>query len=130
MLKIFHNIIYFLEKRPVLAWLLSISYAALIFYLSSYSMPPQPQIVVRIPAYFKHIIEYSIFGFLLLASFRSNTITRKNALLIAISVAIFYGISDEFHQFFVPGRVFSLSDISADAIGSFICFFTAPKKSV
>jgi VanZ family protein len=31
-----------------------------------------------------------------------------------------YGITDEIHQYYVPGRVASIGDIAADCIGAFL----------
>jgi len=40
------------------------------------------------------------------------------AVLAAILIASIYGVSDEYHQRFVPGRTFEILDMVADAIGS------------
>ena len=40
------------------------------------------------------------------------------AVLGAIMISTLYGISDEYHQMFVPGRTFDVLDMVADAIGS------------
>jgi VanZ family protein len=40
------------------------------------------------------------------------------AVLGAIIISTLYGVSDEYHQVFVPGRTFEYFDIAADAIGS------------
>jgi VanZ family protein len=36
----------------------------------------------------------------------------------AIAVVVLYGVSDEFHQWFVPGRTAALDDLIADAVGA------------
>ena len=38
--------------------------------------------------------------------------------LFTISICILYGVGDEFHQSFVPGRFVSFADIAADAMGA------------
>ena len=45
---------------------------------------------------------------------------RSFLFILAVSVSTLYGISDEVHQYFVPGRTASLADIVADGIGSLI----------
>lgn len=40
-------------------------------------------------------------------------------IVIAAAIAILFGISDEFHQSFVPGRFPSVYDVIADALGAF-----------
>lgn len=42
------------------------------------------------------------------------------AFTIILAICIIYGITDETHQLFVPGRAFQLSDLVMDAIGSMI----------
>ena len=39
-------------------------------------------------------------------------------MLLTIVCATVYGISDEFHQWFVPGRTADVHDVMADAIGA------------
>jgi len=36
----------------------------------------------------------------------------------AVAISSLYGVTDEFHQRFVPGRDFELLDMAADALGS------------
>ena len=90
---------------------------SLIFYLSSLSYPPQPlpQTVKEAPI-IEHFIEFAILGSLLFIGFRSIKI-YKYALLFAILVGIFYAITDEIHQFFVPGRYASIFDVIVDSLG-------------
>lgn len=59
------------------------------------------------------------FGILLHLSFRNseNLFLRRYAAILAILVGIFYGITDEFHQSFVPGRSSNQWDLLADGIG-------------
>ena len=67
-----------------------------------------------------HILEYSILGLLMLRAFSNSNpgYPVKYLLLISIAVSAFYGVTDEFHQAFVPGRNSSLIDLSADSLGS------------
>jgi VanZ family protein len=66
-----------------------------------------------------HFIGYVILSVLLLralAGGRISGITWRTALL-AILGSTLYGLSDEFHQRFVPGRTPDLLDATADAMG-------------
>jgi len=38
--------------------------------------------------------------------------------LLTISICVLYGLGDEFHQSFIPGRLSSLADIAADTLGA------------
>lgn len=126
----FKHPVIWLESRPKVAWSLVAVYAILIFVLSSFPYgPPEPGITSTFPATYKHVIEYSILGFLLLAAFRSNGKTKESSLLFAILLAGFYGLTDEFHQLFVLGRTASIYDVAADLLGSFFgAILTKPRK--
>lgn len=119
------NPLLWLEKRPKVAWSISAAYMLVIFTLSSFSNPPQPGIIKPVSDTFKHFLEYLLFGFLLLISFKSTGKTRKNAFLLAVVAASFYGITDEVHQLFVAGRTASFLDVIADSAGGIFGAFTS-----
>ena len=97
-----------------------ILYAGLIFYLSSLSSN-------ELPINFKydkiiHLIEYAILGILLTRAIRNYNLqiaTVNLFFLVAISV-FFYGLSDEFHQLFVPGRTADIRDCLANGLGGIL----------
>lgn len=67
-----------------------------------------------------HFIGYALLAVLLLRAFargrlRDVTWSRVAA---AIVVATLYGVSDEFHQLFVPGRSADRYDVLADCAGA------------
>ena len=72
-----------------------------------------------------HLCEYMIFGFLAARAFKnsSNKILVKNFNMASISLAILYGMSDEFHQMFVPLRQFSIGDLITDGLGGLLGVF-------
>ena len=96
-------------------------YAGLIFYLSSQSrvLP-----CVRIPNLDKvlHLCEYTLFGYLAARAFKNapKTFLRENFKAMAVLASLIYGIPDEYHQLFVPGREFSVFDMLADGIGGVV----------
>jgi VanZ family protein len=66
-----------------------------------------------------HFIGYVILSALLLralAGGRISGITWRTAILAILGSTV-YGLSDEFHQHFVPGRTPDLLDATADALG-------------
>ena len=76
----------------------------------------------RVPDEAAHSLEYLIFSLTLVwgkTSVFREKLTAYNALLLWI-LAVFYGISDEFHQSFVSGRTPSLVDLLADAVGALV----------
>ena len=71
-----------------------------------------------------HFVEYFIFGVLLLNALRFH-IPLSRAVLLAIIIGSAYGITDEFHQLFVPERSCDpmdwLVDTIAIALGAALC---------
>lgn len=100
-------------------WVPTIGYCVLIFVLSSVSMG----VYIPSPLGFDkvlHLIEYGILGFLLSRSLVYSRPSFSNASLIAwvVILTALYGLSDEVHQYFVPGRNESLWDVLADSSGA------------
>ena len=104
------NPIVFLKSNPRLNLVLIVLWALAIFMGSSIPGRNIPSGVGQVSTLF-HAMEYMILGFLLLPYIGLNV-------LFAAALGSAYGFSDEIHQLFVPGRVFSLSDITVDCIGS------------
>jgi len=94
-------------------------YAAVIFYTSS-----QPDIAL--PAVFEgqaiHPIEYTVLGILIVRALAGGLPARiaLSTALLGVALTTAYGLTDEFHQMFVPGRYADWNDIVADAIGGAI----------
>ena len=102
-------------------WFPVLVYSGIIFYVSSLESVETPQ---SIPHFDKvcHLAEYGLFG-LLLARAISHSVTRiDRATLIICTVigAFLYGLSDEFHQSFVPGRTTDVMDLAADTVGGLL----------
>ena len=103
-------------SRTVSLWGPVILFMGIIFYLSA-----QPD--VPIPAGTDksfHSIGYTILSVLIVRALAGGLparITVATALL-AVALATAYGVTDEFHQSFVPGRTAELNDLLADAIGA------------
>lgn len=71
-----------------------------------------------------HFVEYFIFGVLLLNALRFH-VSLSHAVLFAIIIGSVYGITDEFHQLFVPERSCDPMDWVVDtiavALGAALC---------
>ena len=71
-----------------------------------------------------HFVEYFIFGLLLINALRLH-MPLSRALLCAIIIGSAYGVTDEFHQYFVPDRSCDPLDWLVDTIavsaGAFLC---------
>ncbi len=106
------------NTRRFFYWLPAIFYMGFIFFLSSQTGLP-------LPNYFAwqdkvlHVALYAPLGFLVtygLAGFGS----RKNVIFYASVLALLYGGTDEFHQWWVPGRDATFVDVVADGIGALL----------
>lgn len=126
---------------------ITVLYAAMIFYLSSRSDISVPTHIFKFPLMYQlkdllesanltfiiDLVEYSYqhrdkvahmflyfgLGIFLHLTFRNsdNRILKKYAAVLAIVTGVLYGISDEYHQMHVPGRTGSIHDLYADGIG-------------
>jgi len=67
-----------------------------------------------------HFIVFGILAFLIARSFSMTKYPLLNRLYYfwGITISTFYGMSDEVHQYFVPGRSSNVSDLIADLLGS------------
>ncbi len=91
---------------------------AAIFFLSSQeSLPSLPG---GLTDYTGHFIGYALLGVLMLRAFAGGAwrgVTPRAGWL-AVAVASAYGITDEVHQMFVPGRSSTIEDWVADTLGA------------
>ena len=104
--------------RPVSA-ALAVGWMILIFTLSA--QPDLPS-VPWFP-WFPHLdkVIHIAFYAILSALFRgSMALNQPNAIAIATGLTTAYGLTDEIHQSFVPGRVADVWDLGADALGGLI----------
>jgi VanZ family protein len=104
--------------RSVSLWAPPALYALAIFVSSSLTAVPAP------PPHFtdKHVHLLAFGGFALvlvraLSGGRWSGITVSTTLQAA-TIAVVYGVTDEWHQAFVPGRHADVADVLADAVGA------------
>ena len=67
-----------------------------------------------------HVLQYAVLAALLLrglAGARWRGV-RVRAAALAVLLATLYGVTDEAHQWFVPGRTAEVTDLVADALGA------------
>lgn len=65
-----------------------------------------------------HIVEYAILSLFLYRALKGSGIAKRKAGLYSIICSILYGLSDEFHQSFTPGRDPKLRDVLFDTTGA------------
>lgn len=93
----------------------------LIFHLSSGPVPKAVEGLHQ-PDYVLHSIEYAILSALLFRALNKGW-TQPGPFRyfpMAMILSVLYGISDEWHQSFVPTRDSSLHDLFFDLVGSFL----------
>ena len=99
---------------PVYAWLI------LIFYFSSQSLIPSSTYLATtfyLKPYLQHVIIYTILALLI---YRALSHTHEPSKLLVIFTTTLYGLIDEIHQYYIPGRTFELFDILMDFSGAIL----------
>ena len=111
--------------RRLVHWLPALLYMGLIFILSSQSK-------LLIPYEFQgadkvlHVLVYAPLGFLMVHALSRSTSIAK-LIFIGAFLAFLYGLTDEIHQVFVPGRNASALDAMAGGTGAMIGSFIYTK---
>lgn len=94
--------------------------AAAIFILSSFPSLPMPPTPLFSPDKIAHFLVFGALAFFTCFWFEKEEWEEKalrTAIIVFLLVSL-YGASDEFHQFFVPGRQVSFWDWVADSLGA------------
>lgn len=77
-----------------------------------------------------HMTAYGVLALTVLWSFGKKGMERKGrTIILTVLFCLLYGVSDEYHQSFIPYRSVSVFDILADAVGAFclcLIWFTNP----
>ena len=105
----------------VVRWLPVALWMAGVFYLSHQSAPLEP-VAANVNPVLAHIVVYGVLAILLYIAVAppANVAVRWVPASIAFALAVLYGVSDEVHQAFVPGRIASEADVLADGAGAAI----------
>jgi VanZ family protein len=103
--------------KKIIKFIPSIIWMFIIFYFSSRSTTGigtnQVDRFLILKSF--HLIEYAILAFLLLLAITKNK--------LAVIVGYLYAVSDEIHQYFIPGRTGRFRDTLIDLIGILIGIF-------
>ncbi len=106
-----------MKKRAWLAGIALVLYCGFIFFLSS--LPASSISSYPFSDKAKHFFLYLGLGFIF-SYFLKNLkwdISWFAICTAALFFSFIYGLSDEIHQLFVPGRTFDLIDLIADSVG-------------
>lgn len=97
---------------------------AVIWMAATFAVSHQSRVEIPFgaPDYIGHGVSYAVLGALLMRALAGGTLRgmRTGLILPAVLIAAVYGVSDEFHQSFIPGRMASVSDIVADGVGALV----------
>jgi len=82
-----------------------------------------------------HMLVYGVLAATMLYAWDKGykALYPVRVIIITVTACLIYGISDEFHQSFIPGRYVSVLDVAADTIGPLLvcCFWwLGSKKSL
>ncbi len=107
--------------RRLLGWLPPLAWASLIFFLSA--QPDETFQKLGLTGWLLtlggHFVVYFVLMVLLVLALRaSSNLASKQIYIIAFLLAALYGLSDEYHQSFVPGRTATIADWLIDLIGA------------
>jgi len=102
-------------------WLPVYLYAFAIFLSSHQSRLEIPIRIIGIDKVL-HFIAYGVLTVLIYRACRKSqkVFIFQKAYFISALCSILYGFSDEFHQFYIPGRQTSEWDFIADALGAMV----------
>ena len=109
-------------KRPSwIRWIAVFGWASLIWFASSSTQGPrEPNLLWDILYNSAHVVLFGVLAALLYFVFRGDSARR---VAWAFALAACYGLGDEVHQMYTPGRHPSVYDVLSDAVGA--AWFTA-----
>jgi VanZ family protein len=107
------------DKLRVLSLIAAVLWAAAIFWVSSIPGSGLPGNIGML-SNVAHFLEYMMLSALIASTCRSRDKTALNTVLIAVAAASLYGVSDEFHQWFVEGRFTDVFDWLTDTVGAIV----------
>ena len=103
-------------KRAAIVW------GLFLFALTSWPSPPSVPIVSAIPNFDKlvHFTLYGVEAFLIYGAVRWQgrpgfSLVRMLAIVGLMAV---WGVADETHQFWIPGRSMEAGDVAGDVVGA------------
>lgn len=104
------------ERHRKFSWAITFLLAVFIFYISSRPSGAIGTGGIAILPVIYHITVFFMFSLFLFISLING---KNTGFIFPVSILflVSYGILDELHQFFVPGRVCSFSDFGLDSLG-------------
>jgi len=103
------------RSHPFVAWIPAVVWMIAIFVASA-----QPELPLQdhVPDYLSHSTAYLVLAVLWCRALaRGGEATLRTALAAVVACTL-YGVTDEWHQSFVPGRHSEARDVRNDALGA------------
>ena len=105
-----------------LARLWAVGWAVFLLTLTSWPSPPRVPIFSGIPHFDKlvHFVLYAAQAFLIYGAVRwqgRSGFSLARALVVVGAMAV-WGVADETHQAWIPGRSMEAGDVAADVVGA------------
>jgi len=108
-------------NRKLLHWLPVVLWAALIFWLSAQSAPPDIGPSFPFKRKYEHAVGYAMLAFLTMRALcKGHALPLSKAAATGIVLVVAYAASDELHQSFVPNRDPRVTDVMIDSAGASI----------
>lgn len=108
-----------IRPKPALAALATLLWMGLIFALSARrTVPVPPGLSTELTSIAGHFAAYAVLSALLWWTLEAGNLTARRRMALALAGAVAYGLTDEWHQSFVPGRDASPLDLAVDGIGA------------
>lgn len=105
--------------RPLLRIVAAFGWMCLIFLVSNRtSLPQPPGLTPMITASLGHFSVYFVLAILVWWVLGGFGLDGRPRWMLAFALAVLYGVSDEWHQSFVPGRTPDILDVLIDALGA------------
>ncbi len=106
-----------LGARPAVRLAIPWLWMAVIFWFSA--QPKLPDLTPGLPGFEAiagHLFMYAVLALLWRRALQGAGV--RHSALLALLFALLYGLSDEYHQSFVPNRTPSFFDVATDACGA------------
>jgi VanZ family protein len=103
-------------------WLAAGLYALAIFLLAGQSYPLGVKHLPFLVDKAIHVLVYGAFSVVLFAALRHSRPRTPSLVLagVAAVIAVLYGLSDEYHQSFIPFRHTDAYDLAANTVGAVV----------
>lgn len=79
------------------------------------------EVIIQLNPYIRkiaHYLLYTIGGIFIIINVKQyKNLNKENTIIISTIIGILYAITDEIHQYFVPGRSSKIQDVYIDALG-------------